>query len=49
MLRRLLAQLGMQAWAAISATMSVKLLSNLFYELGIFSFADALVGRFRQA
>ena len=39
MLRRLLAQLGMQAWAALSATMSVKLLSNLFYELGIFSFA----------
>jgi hypothetical protein len=35
----LIAQLGMQAWAALSATMSVKLLSNLFYELGIFSFA----------
>jgi len=39
MLRRLLAQLGMQAWTAVSATMSVKLLSNLFCELGIFSFA----------
>jgi len=43
MLRRLLAQLGMQAWAALSATMRVKLLSNLFYELGNFSFA--LTGR----
>src|SRR5438034_8454819 len=32
-------QLGMQTWAAISTTMSVNLLSNLFCELGIFSFA----------
>jgi hypothetical protein len=39
----LIAQLGMQAWAAVSATMSVKLLSNLCCELGIFSFA--LTGR----
>jgi hypothetical protein len=35
----LIAQLGMQAWATVSATMRVKLLSNLFWELGIFSFA----------
>ncbi len=30
-------QLCMQAWAAVSALMSAKFLSNLFYELGIFS------------
>ena len=36
---RLLAQLGMQAWAAVSATMRVELLSNLLCEVGIFSFA----------
>src|SRR5258708_33699242 len=35
----LIAQLGMQARAAVSATMSVELLSNLFCELGIFSLA----------
>src|ERR1044071_6107344 len=35
----LIAQLDIQAWATVSATMSVKLLSNLFCELGIFSFA----------
>src|SRR6266487_4188932 len=34
-----IAQLGMQTWAAVSTTMSVKLLPNLFCELGIFSFA----------
>ncbi|GHO71609.1 hypothetical protein KSC_105010 [Ktedonobacter sp. SOSP1-52] len=35
----LITQLGMQAWAAVSTTMSVKFLSNLFCELGIFPFA----------
>jgi hypothetical protein len=35
----LIVQLGMQAWAAVSAMMSLKLLSNLLCELGIFSFA----------
>src|SRR5581483_8263971 len=32
-------QLDMQAWTAVSATMSAKFLSNLFGELGIFSLA----------
>ena len=39
----LIAQFSMQAWAAVSATMSVEFLSNLFCELGIFSLA--LTGR----
>src|ERR687888_82501 len=32
-------QLNMQAWTAVSATMSAKFLSNLFGESGIFSLA----------